>query len=309
MEKTHLLPALLALLLAACGSNPTAETVPGSVNLPQTSTLTPSRTPLPTETPEQTLPPTETIIPINETSRYFEPGFQLDVEGNVDGIKVPFTVGLHPSIMNRAVEPVKSVTVNRPDTNDTYAKFWLTMCWKKYEMQHPEAAGMSFVQYEELVKKGGGEVQIAAVDEKTGDSNNKLLTFHPENGFVYIPVDYTVHLPEALNTLTGIYFGMNEKGQLVVVSNSLYPDVLSSMRSSASGAGYKPDFAVDLQFSRSIAETLEDILSLDNNGLLSSTQYWQKVGQGILPDSNLYLRPNINNPMLANKTPFFVIDQ
>jgi hypothetical protein len=309
MEKTHLLPALLALLLAACGSNPTAETVPGSVNLPQTSTLTPSRTPVPTETPEPTLTPTETIIPINETSRYFEPGFQLDVEGNVDGISVPFTVGLHPSIMNRAVEPVTSVTVNRPDTNDTYAKFWLTMCWKKYEMQHPEAAGMSFAQYEELVKKGGGEVQIAAVDEKTGDSNNKLLTFHPENGFVFIPADNSVHLPEAINASNGIYFGKNEKGQLVIVWNSFSSASISEQKAYDNPSGWTDETMVDFICSDSIAEGMEFILTLDNTNLISSRPYWTIAGQGYLPDPNIARIPLIRNPMLADKKPFFLFGQ
>ena len=106
---------------------------------------------------------------------------------------------------------------------------------------------MSFTRYEQLVKAGGGEIQIAAVDETTDDQNNKLLTFHPENGFAYVFVDSTVHLPEELNTISGIYFGINEKGQFVIVRNSLSADVLSSIRAEGSKLGYQPDYGVGYQ--------------------------------------------------------------
>jgi hypothetical protein len=286
-------------------TKPTINDEPPTAIATVRSTETSMPTARPTET--ATITPTETVAPY-EYSRYYEPEFSLDLEGEVDGINIPYTVGLHESIVNREDEPVKSVTENREDTADVYAKFWLTMCWKKFMMQNADAKGISFEDYTKLVKEGGGQIQIAAVDERTEDQNNKLLTFDPRNGFVYVVVDKGVSLPEEINTLSSIYFGMNEEGQLVIVRNNLQSEQFSLDRNRGIDMGYEANFVAGYLFSLRFAEDMQWMLTLDNDGLLSSSAYWKESGQGILTDYNKYV-VDLDKAMLDDESAFFSIGQ
>ena len=317
---TSLLVAQMAL--SAC--NP--------VNSPKTPDAAFTQTPVPAETftptPSETLPtPTETFMPTptqtetatatptearttaEETSRYFQPEFQLDLEGTVDGITIPYTLGLHKSIVERAEEPIKTISVNREDTPELYAKFWLTICWQKYLEQHPNDAKITFQQYEELVKNGEGEIEVAAVDENTDDQNNKILTFHPEKGFVSIFVDKSITLPEDGNTLFSFYFGMNRKGQLIIADNSLWSDFISGQRPYSGYEGWTLDNLIGLVVSDYVAEQLEMVISTNNAALISQRPYWKEAGQVSLPDRNLFLDPIIYNTQISEKKALFTIQK
>ncbi|MDM7918096.1 MAG: hypothetical protein QUS12_02910, partial [Methanosarcina sp.] len=246
-----------------------------------TFTPTPTETfmPTPTQTETATATPTEARTAAEETSRYFQPEFQLDLEGTVDGITIPYTLGLHKSVVERAEEPIKTISVNREDAPDLYAKFWLTICWQKYLEQHPNDAKITFAQYEDLVKNGEGEIEVAAVDENTDDQNNKILTFHPEKGFVSIFVDKSITLPEDGNTLFSFYFGMNRKGQLIIADNSLWSDFISGQRPYSGYEGWTLDNLIGLVVSVYVAERLEMVISTNNAALISQRPYWKEAGQ------------------------------
>jgi hypothetical protein len=283
---------------------------------PATEAATIDETPWVTETAEPTATPTETAEPTStETavswseSRYYEPGFKLEMEGSVEGVSVPFKVGLHPSIMNRESEPIVSVEVNRPETADVYVKFWMTMCWKKYEEQHPENAGISFSQYMQLVKNGGGEIEIAAVDEATEDQNNKLLTFEPQKGFVYIATPENYYLPETIAYGDeGMYFGRNEAGQLIIVCQNITSVEVTEKRAYEGYEGWTAEGLIGLGLSVKVGEAMELVLSLDNEALLSQKSYF-RITNFTFIDSKLYLDPQVLKPMLDSKNPFFVVGQ
>jgi hypothetical protein len=275
----------------------------------ETFTPTPTETfmPTPTQTETATATPTEARTAAEETSRYFQPEFQLDLEGNVDGISIPYTVGLHKSIVERAEEPIKTISVNREDAPDLYAKFWLTICWQKYLEQHPNDAKITLAQYEDLVKNGEGEIEVAAVDENTDDQNNKILTFHPEKGFVSIFVDKSITLPEDGNTLFSFYFGMNRKGQLIIADNSLWSDFISGQRPYSGYEGWTLDNLIGLVVSDYVAVQLETVISTNNAALISQRPYWKEAGQVSLPDRNLFFDPIIYNTQISEKKALLTI--
>jgi len=263
----------------------------------------------PTQTETATATPTEARTAAEETSRYFQPEFQLDLEGSVDGLAIPYTIGFHKSIVERTDEPVKTISANREDTPGLYAKFWLAACWKKYVKQHPDEANISFTQYEDLVKNGGGEIEIAAVDENTDDQNNKILIFHPEKGFVRIFADETVSLPEEGNTLFSFYFGMNAKGQLVIVENALWSKILSEQRGYDGYEGWSGSDMVDVVISDRVAEFIEMIIVADNEALINQGTYWKVAGQIELPNRALLLDPLIYDTQVTGKNPLLTIQK
>ena len=291
----------------------TQTTVPVETFTPTPSETLPTPTetfmPTPTQTETATATPTEARTTAEETSRYFQPELQLDLEGNVDGISIPFTVGFHKSIVDRAEEPIKTISVNREDAPDLYAKFWLTICWQKYLEQHPNDAKITFQQYEELVKNGEGEIEVAAVDENTDDQNNKILTFHPEKGFVRVFVDESVKLPEEGNTLFSFYFGMNRKGQLIIADNSLWSKILSEDRSIVGYNGLRESDVVDLDISLKTAENIEFVICTDNKALISQAIYWKVAGLLTLPNADLFLDPIIINTQVSEKKPLLTIQK
>lgn len=307
---------ILNMLLISCGlaSIPTkTATVPGQTSTPTLAapTLTPSATPTMAPTIEPTAEPTATETAVSWTeSRYYEPGFKLEIEGSVEGVTVPFTIGLHPSIMNRESEPIVSFEVNRPETADVYAKFWMTMCWKQYERQHPEAGGISFTQYAQLVKDGGGQIEVAAVDEATEDQNNKLLSFEPQKGFVFIATDPKFPLPEQTSPGEGggLYFGRSEMGQLIIVSNGMASEEVIEQRGYDGYNGWSGEAMVGMVFSIKVAVAMEMFLSTNNADLLSSRRYYSLTDYSLI-DNNLYLDPQVIQPMANNGVPFFSIGQ
>jgi hypothetical protein len=315
---------IVGMLLSACNfilptEQPLSETLVKPTvteTEPATEAATIDETPWVTETAEPTATPTETVEPTaTETavswseSRYYEPGFKLEMEGSVEGISVPFKVGLHPSIMNRESEPIVSVEVNRPDTADVYAKFWMTMCWKKYEEQHPEKAGISFSQYMQLVKNGGGEIEIAAVDESSENQSNRLLTFEPQKGFVYIATAEKYYLPEKITFGNeGMYFGKNKEGQLIIVYKGMFAAEVTEQKGYDGYEGWSGEDMVNVVFSSKIGEAIELVLALDIDDLLSSRNYYTLNNFSQI-DRELFHDPQIWKPMVDSKNPFFVVGQ
>ena len=192
---------------------------------------------------------------------------------------------------------------------DLYAEFWLTNCWQKYIQQNPNQSGISFAEYEELIKKGEGEIQVAAVDENTNDQNNKILTYHPEKGFVYVIVDKSVSLPEEGNTLASFYLGINSKGQLVIADNSLWPERMSEQRGYDGVDGWRGSDLVDITVSDYVAGRLGLVMVTNNDGLISQKPYWKVAGMVDFASSTLLLRPLIHDTQISNREALLTIQK
>ncbi len=93
---------------------------------------------------------------------FYQPEWYMSEEVMVDGIKMEITIGLTRSVTDRTVEPVKALVPAREDSFERIARYHLQMCWLNYKKNNPGNDGLSFEQYEELVRQGGGEITLVA---------------------------------------------------------------------------------------------------------------------------------------------------
>ena len=191
---------------------------------PESSTVTPvPPTNTPTEAPTET-PKVEVRNLAESESKFYDPEFVLRMEMEYKGIKMPLTVGLMKSLVERAKEPIKSVVLNDPTKLVDIAELWMKVGLENYKRYNPGNDNLTLDQYVDLVKDGGGLMTVAGISEKDAKSQKdpvvEDLKFSPLKGYVVLMADDNDEFPMLLqpNPNYSLYFGINENGSLVIVS-------------------------------------------------------------------------------------------
>jgi len=215
---------------------------------------------------------------INREFGFYAPEWTIAREVVVDGIKMKITLGLTRSVIFRPLEPVKALEPAREDSFERIGKYHLQMCYENYKRNNPGNDGLSFEQYEELVRQGKGEITIAAVDlakaQTISDSikAREILKVSPKNVSI---VFHEGSLPVTLNTLVGTYLAKDENGGLVIVTNFLKADEMKQVDDW--GSQYDPTKGRGEVVTVKILDSMA-LVAITNNQLLLKGSY---VGSGI----------------------------
>ncbi len=160
------------------------------------------------------------------------PAFSIDLEGVVDEqpgkapIKIPFTLGLMPDIMEREELAIVSIYQNpeRPDGPDKLVRYFLRMCWYNYNREH-ENGQVSWGKYLDLVRAGEGKYKVVVADPESGTwngtipSNLTVIEKSPLDGFALYDVDKFYGLSRSVGEVV-----IDGLGKLVIISSYWKPE-------------------------------------------------------------------------------------
>lgn len=167
----------------------------------------------------------------------WESGFKVDFVGTVkEGdieLRIPFSLGLMPDIMERDDLPITGIVQNpgRPDGPDKLAWFFVRMSWYNYKREHPSES-VSWYKYLEMVNTGGGNYKIATADTSSGTWNEIIPKYNPEGVIEKSPLDgfaiydvnsfFNIRMNEPADSGGEIVY-VDDKGSLVILSSFSHP--------------------------------------------------------------------------------------
>lgn len=262
--------------------------------------MTPAYPPaVPENTPMPALSP--------EYSKYFPVEFYQSYDNTiVHGVTIKnMTIGLAKSVTQRALEPVKSFKLYRPDALAIMGDCWLHTCWENYKHYNPGNDGLTYEQYLKQVNSGVGRITVAAVDETASKSysDRSIVTLDPRDGFFINGTDQ--QLPVRLNAIKYLYLGKNSHGQLVTGCSIAAIRLVEARQNT----NLSPEISLGLQFSTSILDVINQYTGGENTCLMLSAYFEGKCGNFGKPGldfSKKYLSPVILE-MYSNNNPLFII--
>lgn len=216
-------------------------------------------------------------------SKFYDPEFVLRMEMEYKGIKMPLTVGLMKSLVERAKEPIKSVVLNDPTKLVDIAELWIKVGLENYKRYNPGNDNLTLDQYVDLVKDGGGLMTVAGISEKDAKSQKdpvvEDLKFSPTKGFVVLMADDNDEFPLLLqpDPNQSAYFGVNENGGLVIASQFTSVNSMVDQRQyeGKEPGGYTVEEALNMMFGYEVARAAMYPIYGKNKCLVaaSKTQY------------------------------------
>lgn len=176
--------------------------------------LTPSIevTEVPTLQPTETAEPTK-VLKYPEYSRFFQP----EVAEHFEGMDIPMDIGLAHAVVDRTSNKVTYIDIAEDIVPMVANYHWQALYLRYTTIQGNE--GMTFEQFMEDSKKGLIRVGLPAFDE-TKDHigiRPEMMQVNPAEGFSLTFMDGP--LPIKVNDLWSIYYGVDEKGKLMVALN------------------------------------------------------------------------------------------
>lgn len=210
---------IILVLLAACskGVGETQTAVDTSTSTPPTVVITKN---VITITPTVPATAIEINVPV-EMSKFYMVTFSRSYEADVDGIKIPITIGLTKSLTERPVWSVKSFKPITSEVIDGIGKIYLYSCFLNYVKENSGNSDLTFEHYKEKVRQGEGEIVIGGVDEQKANTNKEreILKIKPSNGINLILTDS--QLPVTISQGAYAYIAKGINGELIIIENSL----------------------------------------------------------------------------------------